>query len=181
MGMIFNLLNRLFLLMKEKALCISHSPLHTFTESKSSVAAQELLHQTQRERLSYTSLRQPHHPGVGDTGTERGQAGSRAAPLPRAEEGFSSLLHLPPCHITAPRPCPHQPSTIHKELRSPRTCLKEDVKHSAENTRGRKRREDIAKTSSNLGCRTTGCAKSPDTPRASRMPRAGSLLLPEPA
>jgi len=101
-------------------------------------------------------------------------AGNRRPLLPRAAEGSSS----PPRNRTAAPSEPPSTSPIHKELRPPHACLKEDVKRPAEDARGRKMREDIAKTSSNFGCRPPRRAKGRDARRAPRRGLAAPWLSP---
>ena len=108
---ISNLLNLFFFQMKEKALRISPASLHTFTESRSRAAAEQLLHRIQREPLSraFTPASPSSHcsgrAGVG-AGAARGQAGQRGTGdrfcpgLPRGP---------PPHHVTAPQPRPSPP------------------------------------------------------------------------
>lgn len=88
--------------------------------------------------------------------------------LPSSAEGSSSLFILLLSTALSKRPLTNTQSyTFPPRLSS----HKEDVKRSAEEARGRKTREDIAKTSCNSGCRPSQCPRAqtpwePLTPRA---------------
>lgn len=81
----------------------------------------------------------------------------------------SSPSSLPHTHTIAPSDHPSVSlldDTQRVTFPSRLSYNKEDVKHSAENARGRKMREDIAKAPCNFSCRLGCCAKSQDTSEA---------------
>lgn len=109
------------------------------------------------QRLCYVSSRQSHQSCM-----------PVVLLLPSSTERSSSLFIFLPSSAPSKRPLTNTQSYTFPPRPS---SHKEDVKRSAEKARGRKTREDIAKTSRNSGCRLSHCARA-QTPSEPLAPRA---------